>query len=318
MNIQTKKTAIIILNWNSYSDTIECLNSLLRMDTQDFCVFIIDNNSSDESLQYITRYIDSMKASERIFLFPQKANLGFAKGSNVGIKIAIENGFEFIWLLNNDTVVEKNTLSQMLLFFYRYSQYSIVTSCIHYYSQKHIIWNCGGKISRLGYRKYFFNGKNESVLPQKEYISISFVTNCSSFFRRSYFENCGLLTERFFFGEEDFEMCLRAKRKHIKIACILTTKIYHKVGTSVNKVSSSLHKILIYYLNRFVDMKIYFHNQVLFLLFIMLYTLYIFICLLKLKYKLKSIITFLYVLIKKSLVLKTVEQSEFLATKLMI
>jgi GT2 family glycosyltransferase len=314
MKTETKKTAIVILNWNGWQDTIECLHSLLEMNTQNFCVFIIDNNSSDESIKRISSFISEYHLQSRFFVFPQPENLGFAKGSNVGIKYALKNDFEFIWLLNNDTIVEKNTLDELLLFFYNYSAYSITTPCINYYSDRNKIWNCGGKISQLGYRKYFFAEKQESILPNKKYVTITFVTNCASFFRKSYFENNGLLTEKFFFGEEDFEMCLRAKKDKIKISCVLTTKIYHKVSKSITKISSSDHlgKSYIHYLNRFVNMKLYFGAMPIFYIFVIVYTPYVFILLLlKHKHNPIKIIYLLFNVIKKSVILNSVNKEEF-------
>lgn len=313
MKIEHKSTAIVILNWNGWEDTIECLSSLLKMTTQDFCVFIIDNNSSDESIKQISSFISEYHLQSRFFLLPQTENSGFAKGSNAGIKLALENDFDFIWLLNNDTTVEKNTIDELLLFFNTHSDYSIITPCINYYFNKDKIWNCGGKISQLGYRKYFFAGKRESILPDKNFINITFVTNCASFFRKSYFEKNGLLTEKFFFGEEDFEMCLRAKKNKIKISCVLTAKIYHKVSVSVKKISDSnrLKRTYIYYLNRYVNMKLYFNAMPVFYLYVAVYTPYVFFLLLSQGHNPVRLIALLANIIRRSVTLNSVGKEEF-------
>jgi GT2 family glycosyltransferase len=313
MKIEHKSTAVVLLNWNGWEDTIECLCSLLEMTTQDFCVFIIDNNSSDASVKHISSFISEYQLQSRFLLLPQTENLGFGKGSNVGIKLALENNFDFIWLLNNDTVVEKNTLEELLLFFYNHSDYSITTPCINYYFNRDKIWNCGGKISQLGYRKYLWAGKQESILPNKDFIKISFVTNCASFFRKDYFEKNGLLTENFFFGEEDFEMCLRAKKNKIKISCVLTAKIYHKVSISIKKISDSNHlkKIYIHYLNRYVDMKLYFNAVPIFYLYVISYTPYVFFLLLKQGHNPAKIISLLLKVIRKSIILNSVGKEDF-------
>jgi GT2 family glycosyltransferase len=313
-NIVAAKTGVITLNWNGWQDTIECLNSLLEMDTQDFCVFIVDNNSSDESVEKIISFISNRGLENRFYLIQQTENLGFARGSNAGIKLALECNFEFVWLLNNDTIVERNTLSELLSFFDKHSSYSIITPAINYHSKKEIIWNCGGKISQLGYRKYFFAGEQESNLPEKEFLDISFITNCASLFRKSYFEKYGLLTEKFFFGEEDFEMCLRAKKEKIKIACVLTTKIYHKVSSSITKISPSddLKKIHIHYLNRLIDMKIYFNAMPFFLAFILIHGSYVFFLLLKKGNNPAKILSLLMSIISKSFILNSVDKEDFM------
>lgn len=265
---------IIILNWNSYKDTIECLESLRKNDYQDYKIILIDNASSNESVVELKKYISSLDDSKKIQLVANPENSGFAKGCNIGIDIAKkQSDCEYIWLLNNDTIVLKNAISPLVEKL-KLKKADVVTPQINYFNPNNVVWNCGGKISRLGFRKYYFAGKNEFAVPRKEFLSVSFLTNCASMFRKDFFDNYKI-DERFFFGEEDFSLSLYCKKNRKKMLCVLDSKIYHKVSVSINSNSvKAENKHFVYYLNRFVDMKSVFHNALLFFLWKHFYFLY--------------------------------------------
>lgn len=265
---------IIILNWNSYKDTIECLESLKNNYYQDYKIILIDNNSTNESVAELKKYISTLDVSEKIQFVENNENSGFAKGCNIGIDIAkMQSDCEYIWLLNNDTIVLKNAICPLVEKL-KSRKADIVTPQINYFNPNNIIWNCGGKISKLGFRKYYFARKNESVVPRKEFLSVSFLTNCASMFRKDFFANYKI-DERFFFGEEDFSLSLYCKKNRKKMLCVLDSKIYHKVSVSINSNSvKAENKHFVYYLNRFVDMKSVFNNTFLFFLWKHFYFLY--------------------------------------------
>ncbi|MDD5760409.1 MAG: glycosyltransferase family 2 protein, partial [Desulfobulbaceae bacterium] len=99
---------IILLNWNGWRDTIACLDSLGNLTYPDFKVIVVDNGSTDESVASIRN------AHPAVTLLAAGGNLGFSGGNNVGIRYALESGAEFVWVLNNDTVVTNNALSAMV------------------------------------------------------------------------------------------------------------------------------------------------------------------------------------------------------------
>lgn len=267
---------IIILNWNGTKDTKECVDSILRSDYDDFKIVIVDNNSCEESLSQLRDYISGQDGS-KVILIENSENLGFAQGCNLGIDYVLtQDDCKYIWLLNNDTIVQVETIRKLVEFMNKQKQYLIVTPQINYFNNKKSIWNCGGKIYRLGFRKYYFAQQSEAKLPNKEFFDITFVTNCASFFRRSFFENGYRLDKRFFFGEDDFSMCLYALNNNVKMACVLTTKIYHKVSVSINKQNNNCeNRFFIHYMNRFICMKLYYNNNFIFALYRWVYMMYI-------------------------------------------
>ena len=295
------RVCIIILNWNGWQDTIECLESIRRSDYPDCCTVVVDNGSRDDSCKRIQAWAEENKAagpragdnliggeSLRVILYERAAaesrrsgengrelpmspaasrlaliqvgeNRGFAGGSNIGIRYAQAVGSEFVWLLNNDTVVEKAALGRMVYFLESHSDFQGVTGQIRLHGDPSRIWHCGGTLTCFGTRRYHYLNSPSARVPQRGFKRISYITCCAAVFRVSLFKKVGLLSERFFFGEEDFELSQRLKPSKFKLACLYDAIVYHKVGKSIDKVirRENLPKSYIYYLNRFIDMRHY-------------------------------------------------------------
>lgn len=247
-------TAIVILNWNGADDTLACLNSLAKADG-DFVVYVVDNGSADDSVLRIQSWIDGHNEVD-VRLVPLDRNYGFAKGNNKGLEVARKISPDSYLLLNNDTEVLPDFLVRLQKFSARHPKYRVLTPKINFYYDKQKIWNCGGKLS-FGFRKYFYAGSPDSAVKENGHIDISFVTGCALFFYPELLDEQGhLLTERFFFGEEDFEFSMRMQKDNIHMACVLDSLIYHKVGASGDKMHRQ-GKVYLHYLNRFIDIRLH-------------------------------------------------------------
>lgn len=248
-------TAIIILNWHGADDTIACLESLKKAEGI-FRVYVVDNGSTDDSLSRISAWIDANTGLE-VELCPLDKNYGFAKGNNKGIARARTLNPDSYLLLNNDTEVEPDFLIRLQDFSKRNPQYKVLTPQINYYYDKNKVWNCGGRLF-FGFRKYYYAGFPASTIKEKDYIPVSFVTGCALFFYPEILNEEGMLfTERFFFGEEDFELSMRLHKENKSIACVLDSLIYHKVGASIGR-SPSVSKVYLHNLNRFINVRLHF------------------------------------------------------------
>ncbi|MCR5395626.1 MAG: glycosyltransferase family 2 protein [Bacteroidales bacterium] len=254
-------TAIIILNWNGWKDTLACLDSLSKVQG-DFRVLIVDNNSSDDSVERIQEYLSY--SSLQAELFKSEDNLGFAKGNNEGLRyIASHWEADFFLLLNNDTIVEPDFLAHLEDFAIAHPEYKALTPMICYNYDRSIIWNCGGEL-KFGLRKAHYGNTHinhvkeidsRTLKPLVSHIDISYLTGCALFFRKELLDTeHRILTEDYFFGEEDFNFCLRMKQIKARMACVLSSRIYHKVNGSI-KDKNELSKIYIYYLNRYIDIR---------------------------------------------------------------
>ena len=245
-------TAIVILNWNGADDTIRCLESL-ETARGSFFIVIADNGSADDSVARIREY--TAKSSLDIRILELDRNYGFACGNNKAIKYAGENNADSYLILNNDTEVTPGFLTVLEEFITAHPEYSILTPRINYYFDKEIIWNCGG-VLRLGFRKYRYAGCNESRVRGIKFLPISFVTGCALYFLPSVLQQDGsLFTERFFFGEEDFDFSMRMKQRGLKMACVTDSVIYHKVGQAGNQMVKA-GKVYLHLLNRYIDVRL--------------------------------------------------------------
>ena len=268
-------TGIIILNWNGDKDTIECLRSLYRINDSKYFIVLVDNGSEIESIERIQQYLKSNKEivsttvdenqvnnndfkawlieNKTTIIYKLNENYGFAKGNNVGIELAKKFNPDYLLMLNNDTEVEPDFLSKLVQFHKEHPNYVALCPKISLYYKKGYIWNCGGALF-WGFRKYYYNGKHESKIRENEYIEAEYVTGCAFFFPSSLVKDKKLLTEKFFHGEEDFELGYRFKKLKYKMACVLSSHIYHKVGLATKSLDN-IGKKYCYYLLRFIDMR---------------------------------------------------------------
>ena len=316
-------TGIIILNWNGWKDTIMCLASLYQIDTKDFVVVVVDNGSADNSVNEINNWLQinhitsdtveengqfsSNLINKMCIVYQLKQNYGFAKGNNLGISLIEKWNLNNYLCLNNDTEVTSDFLDKLIDFQKNNNTYSILTPQIRYYEPKNLIWNCGGAFF-FGFRKYKYNGQDFSKIKEKEFIPIGYCTGCAMFFPADLLENGKIFTESFFFGEEDFELAFRMKKKKVKMACIISSLIYHKVGTSTKNVPK-IGKIYIHYLNRFINVRQHF-SAFQFCIWKWIYTPYIFLLLSK-YFSYKQTYVLLKKILSESKTLNQVTQETF-------
>lgn len=250
-------TAIILLNWNGSSDTIGCLDSLQAVQGN-FCVVVADNGSTDDSLDRLYSY--KQKSDIRIHILPLGNNYGFAKGNNLAIKYAQEKiAPDRYLLLNNDTVVTPDFLAQLQKSETAHPDYKVFTPRINYWYDKNLVWLCGGRLG-FGTRKPFFRNRNSQTTSLPDFLPVSFVSGCALYCPASFVDKDGkLLTERFFFGEEDYDFSLRMKKEGVCMACVTTSVIYHKVGSSISADDKTrLGRWYMYYLGRLICARQYY------------------------------------------------------------
>lgn len=220
------KVFIVIINYNGYKDTIECVKSLYKINYNNFEIVIVDNKSTNNSVDYLKKFLKGC------ILIESRENLGFAGGNNLGIKYALKNRADYILLLNNDTLVESNFLDEMLNSFCKDISIGLVGCKIMYYPEKNIIWYGGGKIDWFKFSGNHFGMReidNGQFNQQKE---IDFMTGCCMLIKREVFEKVGLLSEEYFMYLEDLDYCVKIKQANYKIWYNPKAIIYHKVGLS--------------------------------------------------------------------------------------
>ncbi|MFA6888680.1 MAG: glycosyltransferase [Candidatus Woesearchaeota archaeon] len=234
----TPKVSIIILNWNGKQDTDDCLISLKKLDYNNYNIIIIDNGSTDDSVAYLkAKY-------PQVTILENKVNLGFTGGNNVGIKEAIKNGTKYVILLNNDTVVDKNMITEMIKGYQFGENVGLVGPKVVYYSNDKKIWCAGGH-----YNKFLGKGKMYDHYTRKKknlenITGVDWISFCVVMIKTEVFEKIGLLDNDFFFNSEDLDFCRRAVKN--KFTCVYTPKaiVKHKISQDSGGLNSSFN---IYY-----------------------------------------------------------------------
>lgn len=228
--MMTPKVSIIILNWNGLADTIECLESLSKIDYPNYDVIVVDNNSYNDDVKIIREKFGGYVKS----IIVNKSNLGFSGGNNVGIKLALENGAEVVLLLNNDTIVEPDFLNNLVEKSKSHPEVGILTPLINYVSSKDVVWFAGGHISKLR-SSGFPDGicKHESKYSSDRFCN--FASGCCMYVKKEVVEKIGFFDENFFLYLEDSDYSYRAYKAGFKILYAASSKIYHKVSSTTSK-----------------------------------------------------------------------------------
>jgi GT2 family glycosyltransferase len=234
------QVSIIILNWNGYKDTVECISSLKQIDYKNFQIVLVDNGSNINEAELLENDFTAIKAI-RI-----EENLGFSAGNNIGINYSLEHKADFILLLNNDTIVEPKFLEALVEKFLEDQQVGIVAPQINYYSDRSHVWSSGGKISKIRASGFADSDKLESQLSTKER-EVNFVSGCCMLVRREVFEKVGTFDENYFLYVEDTDLCYRTNKAGFKIVVTPKSKIFHKINNS----TKNNHALLpLYYTTR--------------------------------------------------------------------
>lgn len=228
-----KNVYIIVLNWNGKDDTLECVKSLQQINYSDYKIIIVDNGSEDDSVFEIKKNFPEIKIIEN------KKNLGFAGGNNIGIKYAVENKADYILLINNDTTVDSNFLSELVQAGEADEKIGALGSKIYFHSEPNRIWFAGGKVNWLK-NKGTHLGLDEIDNGQDNKIGeVDYLTGCCLLVKREVVEKIGDLAEDYFLYYEDTDFSLRTKNAGYKILYVPASKIYHKISRSTKPGSAS-------------------------------------------------------------------------------
>lgn len=220
--------AIVLINWKNYEDSKKCLISLQSCNYKNFKSIVIDNHSGDGSGEKLQKEFGDFTH----FIFTDE-NLGFSGGNNVGFRYALENEFDYVMELNNDTEVEPDFLDKLVWSIHDKSDYGIAQPLIFYNGKRrNVIWNAGGKlIPFLGISLTKKEGSTDlrGVFSEET----DWTTGCATLIKTSVLREVGLLKEFFFFGSfEDVDFSMRVKEKGYKLWFESGAKIYHSVGNS--------------------------------------------------------------------------------------
>lgn len=216
----------VVVNWNGWRDTVACVGSLLAQDYPSLYILVVDNASSDESVQSIRAAFPSLE------ILQTGKNRGFASGCNTGVRVARERGAKFVWLLNNDTSAPPDTLSKLVSAASDPAIGMVGTVLLYMKNPCQVQAWGGGSVRRwMGFVRHF---REPATMGPN-----TFLTFASVLIRSELFETVGLLDEGFFMYFEDSDMCFRARATGWKIAVAPDTAVLHTEGGSAGQRKSA-------------------------------------------------------------------------------
>lgn len=218
--------AIILVNWNGYAQTRDCIYSLSKTSFRDYRIIVVDNGSTDGSVVKLSEEFREIKLIE----LPH--NIGFTGGNNRAMEYAIEQGFRYSLLLNNDTLVAPDFLEPLLTYMHSHPATAAVQPLICFEHDRNIIWNAGSFFNSLwGY--CYTNGFNKPLSSEyKRSGKVDWITGCAFMVNNDALKKTGLFKESLFTYYEDVDLSFRLRSLGYDLQYIPESVIYHIAGMS--------------------------------------------------------------------------------------
>jgi len=225
------QVSIILLNWNGLEDTSECLDSLKRITYTNYEVLVVDNGSEGDDVKLLRdRFGDYVRIIEN------DKNYGFAEGNNIGMRYVLNRGTDYVLLLNNDTTVAPDFLDEMIQVGESDEKIGIVGPKIYLYDEPNVIWEAGGRINWWLAALVVLGERQVDVGQYDKLAERDILSGAALFIKAPLLEKISLLDSSFFFGYEDYDFCIRARRAGFKVIYVPKAKVWHKVGKARGKL----------------------------------------------------------------------------------
>lgn len=219
--------AVVIVNYDGYQLTRDCLYSLKNVKYQNYAIIIVDNASVDGSVAMLKEEFPNVHYVESRF------NAGFTGGNNLGIKKAHELAAEYVFMLNNDTVVSENVLEELVSFSVNNPDIGIVGPLTYFYEAMDTISFGGGNINRNTGMYYNLNKGKKLIDLQDTVIYCSFLEGAAMFMRTDLAMKVEGFSNVYFLTSEESELCVRVADQGFKLAVITSCSVWHKISQTL-------------------------------------------------------------------------------------
>jgi len=246
----SESVGIVVVNWNGIVETRRCVRSLLRLRGASVRIVVVDNASTDGSASALRAEFPDVAVVEL------PANLGYAAAANAGIRWARDNALTYVWLLNNDTLVDPGALEAFVAAARRIGGACILAPRIVTGEEGADTWSAGGSL-RWPWMERVQRGVDVRAEPCGEMERVDWASGCSLFFPLSTVDQTGPLDERYFLYLEDVDWCRTARRHGVGTWYVPEARVWHAVSRSVGAVDG---RILRYYACRNYYMLVFRHG----------------------------------------------------------
>lgn len=235
---------IVLLNWNRPKDTLACLASLEALTYQNWTAVVVDNDSNDNSIALIRDKFPEVQ------VIAASQNFGFSKGNNLGIEYALQEGAEFILVLNNDTIVKPDFLSLLVQAMQEQPKVGIASPKIFFHDQPDNIWYKAGEIDWDNGGAYHPNLYEYDRHEATGTYSTGYASGCAMLIPATVLQQVGGFDNRFFAVYEDVDLNLRIAALGYRIIVVPQSEILHKASVSFGGMDSPLNRY--YYCRNFL------------------------------------------------------------------
>lgn len=228
-----KEVGIVICNYNKEDAVLECIQSVLESKFTDFDLYVVDNGSTDRSVEKIRSTY-----GDRLTLIVNKENLGGSGGFNTGLRTAYEKGYPYLMCIDNDALLDENAVGNLHAFLEEHTEAGIAASKIYHLEQPDHIQQFGQKIDFEYYctEVPHLNMFEDGSMP--EYLYVDSVAACSLMIRREVIERIGFMPEENFLYWDDTEWCYLCNRAGFLVASVGTSKALHAMGAKKEAVNT--------------------------------------------------------------------------------
>ncbi len=212
---------VIILNTNRKEDTLACLASLQLNNYPNIIVWVLDNSSKDGSVEAIREKYPSTK------IIHLKENKGYAGNNNTGIQLALDEGADYIFVINEDIILDPESISHLVAFGETNPRAGVVGPMVYHHNEPQLIQSAGGKLTS-DWRAIHIGENEPDVGQYSQPHQVDWISGCAIMLKREVIEKIGGLDERYFYYWEETEWCIRARKAGWEIWLIPQAKIWHK------------------------------------------------------------------------------------------
>lgn len=251
---QDQRVCLSVLGYNNIHDTIECLESIKQLDGGPYTILFVDNGSEDNSSEIVRGHFPDVN------ILKLSTNLGFSVGTNRGLEWAYGQGYNFCLILNNDVILDKDMVNEMISVADNHKDCAVVMPRIKHYplkvndrSSRENIWSDGGY-----YRKFPPSIKlkdNRRKINFDDPRVIEFAPGCALLIKCSALDSIGFFDENYFLFYEDWDFSLRVRETGFSIWCAPQAILHHKVSRSTMK------NPFFYWKNMGESMSLFFYNH---------------------------------------------------------
>jgi len=224
---------IITINYKQNKYTINCVKSIVKSSYKNFHLIIIDNGPTDEDNKTLCYEINKLN-DKRIQILKSDKNLGYVGGINYGFSECNKLNWDYILIINNDTILDKNGIEAMVNGCENFNNNAIVTGKVYHYDQPNKLQYIGSKCLDEKTLSYEWIGKDQDDQGQFDQIAErDMIDDIYWMIPKNVYDILGNYSDVFYFNGESSDYCLRALKNNIKLIYTPKAKLWHKGSVSI-------------------------------------------------------------------------------------